>query len=85
MGKGNEYSFRTRRDAIGNSNEVPTTKATATDTKQLKKIAEWYVKSAMICNKPDIEAATIQSKWQLIRRIMSHILNLLSLIFKAIP
>lgn len=49
-------------EAIGNSNAVPTTPVTANDTEQLNKIAEWYVKSAIIPQKPDIEAATIQLK-----------------------
>ena len=47
---------------IGENNFVPTASVTAADVEQIEKIADWYAKSGIIPNKPDIKAAVIELK-----------------------
>jgi sulfonate transport system substrate-binding protein len=47
---------------IGDNNAVPTTAVTAADVEQIGKIADWYAKSGIIPQKPDIKAATVELK-----------------------
>jgi len=47
---------------IGENNAVPTTAVTAADVEQIGKIADWYAKSGIIPQKPDIKAAVVELK-----------------------
>lgn len=47
---------------IGENNAVPTTAVTAVDVEQIGKIADWYAKSGIIPQKPDIKAAVVELK-----------------------
>ncbi|MBA8839979.1 aliphatic sulfonate ABC transporter substrate-binding protein [Ochrobactrum sp. RH2CCR150] len=47
---------------IGANNAVPTTAVTAADVDQIGKIADWYAKSGIIPQKPDIKAAVVELK-----------------------
>lgn len=47
---------------IGENNAVPTTAVTAADVEQIGKIADWYAKSGIIPQKPDIKAAAVELK-----------------------
>lgn len=47
---------------IGENNAVPTTAVTAADVEQIGKIADWYTKSGIIPQKPDIKAAVVELK-----------------------
>ncbi|MBJ6134003.1 aliphatic sulfonate ABC transporter substrate-binding protein [Ochrobactrum sp. Q0168] len=47
---------------IGENNAVPTTAVTAADVEQIGKIADWYARSGIIPQKPDINAAVVELK-----------------------
>ncbi|WP_266034590.1 aliphatic sulfonate ABC transporter substrate-binding protein [Brucella intermedia] len=47
---------------IGENNFVPTASVTAADIEQIDKIADWYAKSGIIPNKPDVKGAVIELK-----------------------
>ncbi len=47
---------------IGENNAVPTTAVTTADVEQIGKIADWYTKSGIIPQKPDIKAAVVELK-----------------------